>query len=40
MDKKTISDEKKVVIKSLVDTGTTYRKIKEITGSPRSGSSG
>ena len=32
MGKKTISDDKKVVVKSLVDAGTTYRKINEITG--------
>ena len=32
MGKKTISDDKKVVVKSLVDAGTSYRKINEITG--------
>ena len=32
MGKTTISDDKKVVVKSLVDAGTTYRKINEITG--------
>ena len=32
MGKRTISDDKKVVVKSLVDAGTNYRKINEITG--------
>ena len=32
MGKTTISDDKKVVVKSLVDAGTNYRKINEITG--------
>ena len=32
MGKTTISDDKKVVVKSLVDSGTSYRKINEITG--------
>ena len=32
MGKRTISDDKKVVVKSLVDAGTSYRKINEITG--------
>ena len=32
MGKKTISDDKKVVIKSLVDAGMPYRKVNEVTG--------
>lgn len=32
MGKKTISDDKKVVIKSLVDSGMPYRKVNEVTG--------
>ncbi|MFC1515628.1 hypothetical protein ACFL7E_02590 [Thermodesulfobacteriota bacterium] len=32
MGKKTISDEKKVVVKSLVDAGNNYRKIREMMG--------
>jgi len=32
MGKKTISDEKKVVVKSLVDSGMPYRKVNEVTG--------
>jgi len=32
MGKKTISDDKKVVVKSLVDSGMPYRKVNEVTG--------
>ena len=32
MGKKTISDEKKIVIRSLVDAGMPYRKVNEVTG--------
>ena len=32
MGKKTISDDKKVVVKSLVDAGMPYRKVNEVTG--------
>ena len=32
MGKKTISDNKKIVIKSLVDAGMPYRKVNEVTG--------
>ena len=32
MGKRTVSDDKKVVVKSLVDSGMSYRKVNEITG--------
>jgi transposase len=32
MGKKTVSHEKKIVVKSLVDSGMPYRKVKEVTG--------
>ena len=32
MGKKTISDDKKIVVKSLVDSGMPYRKVNEVTG--------
>jgi len=32
MGKRTISDDKKVVVKSLVDSGMRYRKVNEVTG--------
>ena len=32
MGRRTISDEKKVVVKSLADTGMPYRQINEVTG--------
>jgi transposase len=32
MGKKTVSDDKKVVVKSLVDSGMPYRKVNEVTG--------
>ena len=32
MGKRTVSDDKKVVVKSLVDSGLSYRKVNEVTG--------
>ena len=32
MSKKNVSDEKKIVVKSLIDAGASYRKINEVTG--------
>ena len=32
MGKKTLTDEKKVVVKSLIDSGMPYRKVNEVTG--------